>query len=146
MKRFIAISLVCLFCAFGCAAFNADVSKVEVGICKAAAYYTEYIAGPAQIVGQYAPLAAAVPTVGPLVAELEPVVTALNAAVADLNAACVKGLPATAVLTDIEGLIVKANTLVGQIEAAGKAAVPTKQAPVAPGTVPTKQAPAVPAK
>ena len=92
MKRFIAISMVCLLCSFGCSTIKADVAKVQADIkavdwTAVAAWYDKAIGGLEQALN----VAQAIdPGLAPEVLVAQPVVAAAKLAGDALTAAAGK--------------------------------------------------------
>ncbi len=138
MKRFIAISMVCLLCSFGCSTIKADVAKVQADIkavdwTAVAAWYDKAIGGLEQALN----VAQAIdPGLAPEVLVAQPVVAAAKLAGDALTAAAGKYAAGTITAADVTST---AKTIEAQYDAAKNAVgqVVTKQAvPTTPAATP----------
>ncbi|MGA2401450.1 MAG: hypothetical protein ABSG91_07060 [Syntrophobacteraceae bacterium] len=136
MEKAIAIILVCLFCAAGCAAIKTDVAKVDAKIkavdwTAVAGWYDKAIGGLQQALNVAQMID---PGLAPEVLVAQPVVAAAKLAGDALTAAAAKYAAETITATDVT---TAAQTIEAQYKAAATAVgqvvtpVPTTAAPVA---------------
>jgi len=138
MKKFIAVILVCLFCAFGCAALKADFAKVETAVesvnwSEVLTYWQKFESG----------LLEALPVVGALfpnnnqtIAKITQATTDANNAVTDLatviagvrSGTCTEA-DATTAAKIVETNVVAASNLIGSAISSAQPATATGSAP-----------------
>lgn len=144
LKSFAAIVLVCLFCCVGCAAFKADVAKVETKVESidwnaVAAYWADFVKG----LNEALPVVEALfpgtkgvvdQVVTPVLNDANTAVTAFTGTVQAYKAGTLTAAQVQTAAQEVQSSAVAASNLVGQ---ALKGKIVTTPVPAATTAVPT---------